>query len=102
MQVTSGTFQTIRPQVEHLLGREASVDNPLDNLLGGALLWRKYLDQTDGDIGAAARLYHGGENPAGHGPRTRQYGYEIQQVRCRDPRALTRGVPTVARTATQR
>jgi soluble lytic murein transglycosylase-like protein len=79
MQVTPGTFQSIRPQVERLLGREASVQNPFDNLLGGALLWRKYLDQTDGDVEAAARLYHGGENPAGHGPRTRQYGIDIER-----------------------
>jgi soluble lytic murein transglycosylase-like protein len=79
MQVTPGTFRSIRPQVERLLGREASVSNPFDNLLGGALLWRKYLDQTDGDVEAAARLYHGGENPAGHGPRTRQYGLEVAE-----------------------
>lgn len=77
MQITPGTFETIRPQVEHLLGRPAALGNPLDNLLGGALLWRKYLDQTGGDLGAAASLYHGGENTAYHGPRTRQYAADI-------------------------
>lgn len=78
MQVTPGTFLTVEPQLEHLLGRKVGVDNPFDNLLAGALLWRKYLDQTDGDIGEAARLYHGG-NVNARGPHTQQYVADIQR-----------------------
>lgn len=79
MQVTPGTFKMVAPQVSKLLGHTASVDNPLDNLVAGGVLWRKYLDMAKGDVEIAARLYHGGENPAGWGPRTHQYGQDISR-----------------------
>jgi hypothetical protein len=77
MQVTPGTFKTVAAEVSRLTGRAASVDDPLDNIGAGLLLYKKYLDATNGDVAAAARLYHGGENPAGHGPITHQYGLDI-------------------------
>jgi len=79
MQITPGTFQAVAPQVAQLTGRPASLTDPFDNLLAGGLLWRNYLQQSGGDLGTAARLYHGGPNPAGWGPRTEQYSEDIER-----------------------
>lgn len=77
MQVLPDTFERLRPQVEHLLGRRADVRHPLDNLVAGAVLYRQHLDHTNGDVEQAARLYHGGTDLAHHVPRTQMYGRGI-------------------------
>jgi hypothetical protein len=77
MQVTPGTFKGVAGQVEALTGRPASLSDPLDNLIAGALLYKGYLDQTGGDVAAAGRLYHGGANTRYHGPKTRAYGDDL-------------------------
>jgi len=77
MQILPGTFETVRSQVEAAMGREASVHNPLDNLLAGAFLWRKYLDKSGGDLGMAARMYQGGENPRYWGPHNDTYAADV-------------------------
>ena len=79
MQVTPGTFEAVRKPVETALGRKAHVDNPLDNLLAGAFLWRRYLEMANGDVRTAAFLYHGGENPQAWGHHTMQYGADISR-----------------------
>ncbi|HYR95694.1 MAG TPA: transglycosylase SLT domain-containing protein [Candidatus Binatus sp.] len=73
MQVRPSTFEWLRPKVECLLGRRADIRRPLDNLTAGALLYRHHLDATRGNVEEAAKRYHGGLNPAQHGPRTRAY-----------------------------
>jgi soluble lytic murein transglycosylase-like protein len=77
MQITPETFKSVAPDVGKLLGRTPSVDNPIDNLIGGGLLLRRYLDRTGNDLGLTAKLYHGGENTALWGPRTEQYSQDI-------------------------
>jgi Transglycosylase SLT domain len=76
MQIQPGTFAVVAPQASRLLGRTADIRNPLDNLLAGGLLLRRYLDKTNGDVAAAAQLYNGGEGTSGN-PHTRWYAGEI-------------------------
>lgn len=91
MQVRPSTFEALRPHVECLLGRRADIRRPLDNLTAGALLYRQHLDATGGDVEEAAKRYHGGLNPAQHGPRTRAYArgvatrYRLLTGPCRVP-----------------
>jgi hypothetical protein len=77
MQITPGTFKTVAAEVSKITGRTASLNDPLDNIVAGGLLYKKYLDATNGDVAAAARLYHGGENVRAHGPVTQQYGLDV-------------------------
>lgn len=77
-QILPTTFAEVAPQIASITGRPADIHNPFDNLLGGALLYRRLLQQTGGDVAAAARLYHGGPNLAIHGPKTRDYGRKVQ------------------------
>lgn len=77
MQVQPTTFEGVRPQVESLIGRSADIHDPLSNLVAGSLLYQQYLEQTGGDIAAAARLYYGGENKKLHGSATEKYGRDI-------------------------
>ena len=77
MQITPGTFEAVRGKTEALLGRPAHLDNPLDNLIAGGLLLRRYLDMSGGDLRTTAKMYFGGESPTGWGARTHQYGEDI-------------------------
>lgn len=77
MQITPGTFASVAPQAAKLLGRKPDPSNPLDNILASGLLWRKYLDRSQGDVGIAAKMYHGGEGTQAWGPRTEQYSRDI-------------------------
>jgi hypothetical protein len=76
MQIQPGTAATVAPQAGTLLGRTPDLRNPLDNLLVGGLLLRRYLDKTNGDVHAAAQLYNGGEHTSGNA-HTRWYGDTI-------------------------
>jgi soluble lytic murein transglycosylase-like protein len=79
MQLLPGTFESLRPEIERLIGRKAVITNPLDNRLAGALYLRQGLDRSGGDVEAAARYYHGGPSALQHGPRTQAYGQAIAQ-----------------------
>jgi soluble lytic murein transglycosylase-like protein len=76
MQIQPGTAATVAPQAGALLGRAPNLRNPLDNLVVGGLLLRRYLDKTNGDVHAAAQLYNGGEHTSGNA-HTRWYGDTI-------------------------
>jgi soluble lytic murein transglycosylase-like protein len=76
MQIQPGTAATVAPQAGALLGRAPNLRNPLDNLMVGGLLLRRYLDKTNGDVHAAAQLYNGGEHTSGNA-HTRWYGDTI-------------------------
>lgn len=91
MQVRPSTFELLRPAVECLLGRRADIHRPLDNLTAGALLYRQHLDATRGNVEEAAKRYHGGLNPAQHGPRTRAYarGVAAQYRQLSRPATIT-------------
>lgn len=79
MQMLPKTFrEEWADQVSALTGKEADVDDPLDNLIAGALMYRKLLDEH-GDVATAARFYHGGPNTGIHGPLTRGYGERVAQ-----------------------
>ena len=65
------------PEASHILGRRVDADRAVDNLLMGALYYRDALRRAHGNVELAARLYHGGPNPAIHGPRTVAYGRAI-------------------------
>src|SRR5262249_53228254 len=77
MQIVPGTFRTVAPQASQLLGRPADLANPFDNILASGLLWRKYLDRSNGDIALAAKMYHGGESGRLWGPVTEQYSRDV-------------------------
>src|SRR5262245_20304868 len=64
-------------EAARLLGRPVDARAAFDNLLMGALYYRDALRRTNGDVEAAARLYHGGPNLALHGPRTVAYGRAV-------------------------
>jgi soluble lytic murein transglycosylase-like protein len=77
MQMLPATFDIWKPQVEAITGRSADVNNPVDNLIGGALMYKKLLEEHGGDVEAAARYYHGGPNVRIHGEKTRAYGTAV-------------------------
>jgi len=79
MQITPGTFASVAPQAAELLGRRPQLGNPIDDILAGGLLLRRYLDKTGGDLRKTAAMYHGGENPAYWGPHTENYVNDIDK-----------------------
>ena len=76
MQIKPGTAKVVAQRAGELLGRAPDLRNPFDNLLLGGLLLRRYLDQTNGDVSAAAQKYNGGEGTSGNS-MTRTYAGKI-------------------------
>lgn len=75
MQMLPTTFnKDWKAKVEAITGKSASVDDPMDNLIAGALMYRQLLEEHGGNVEEAARFYHGGPNTRIHGPKTRDYG----------------------------
>jgi len=77
MQIMPSTFEGYRKQVEAITGREANIDDPLDNLVAGALHLKDDLAASGGDIASAARRYTGGPDPRRWGPKTHWYGNKV-------------------------
>jgi hypothetical protein len=77
MQIMPDTFDQYAKRIEKLTGRPADIDDPLDNMVAGALHLRDDLDATNGDVNAAARRYFAGPDPRLHGPKTVEYGNAI-------------------------
>ena len=79
MQLMPATFAALAPQVAALVGRTPQIDNPLDNIVAGALLYKQHLAQSRGNVEQAARLYHAGPNLRLHGPKTAAYGRAVSE-----------------------
>src|SRR5262245_25719111 len=77
MQIQPATFAIVAKHAGELLGRTPDLDNPFDNLLAGGLLLRRYLDKTNGDVKAAARMYNGGEGVSPSNPHANWYADTI-------------------------
>jgi hypothetical protein len=80
MQILPSTFAGLAPEVEALTGRPASVKNPIDNMLAGAIMYRQLLAEHGGDVATAARYYHGGPDTRIHGEKTRAYGRAVEAI----------------------
>ncbi|HMB37411.1 MAG TPA: lytic transglycosylase domain-containing protein [Methylomirabilota bacterium] len=77
MQLMPDTFREYASRVEAITGRPANIDDPLDNLVAGALHLRDDLNATSGSVRGTAERYFGGPDPRLYGPKTAQYGSDI-------------------------
>ncbi len=71
MQVMPATFKSE--------GCSGDVNNPDDNMDCGLHYLAKGYNESGKDVGAAARFYFGGPNPALHGRKTAQYERDIKR-----------------------
>jgi len=79
MQIKPGTFAGVAGDVAHLTQQRPDLDNPFHNLLGGALLLRRYLDMTKGDVGKSLMMYNGGEGVSAGNPQAGGYSHDVTQ-----------------------
>jgi hypothetical protein len=87
MQIMPATFEAYRKPIEAITGRDANIDDPLDNLVAGALHLRDDLAASGGDIASTARRYTGGPDPRRWGTKTHWYGNKV----ARDYAMMERG-----------
>jgi soluble lytic murein transglycosylase-like protein len=87
MQIMPTTFEAYRKRIEAITGRDANIDDPLDNLVAGALHLRDDLAASGGDIASTARRYTGGPDPRRWGMKTHSYGNKV----ARDYAMMERG-----------
>jgi len=87
MQIMPSTFEGYRKRIEAITGREANIDDPLDNLVAGALHLKDDLAASGGDIAMTARRYTGGPDARRWGPKTEWYGNKV----ARDYAMMERG-----------
>jgi soluble lytic murein transglycosylase-like protein len=79
MQIMPATFEAYRKPIEAITGREANIDDPLDNLVAGALHLRDDLAASGGDIASTARRYTGGPDPRRWTPKTHSYANKVMR-----------------------
>jgi soluble lytic murein transglycosylase-like protein len=62
----------LMPSNNASLGVKDATD-PRQNIMGGAKLFKQYLNAAGGDVRTALMMYHGGYDRSGWGPKTRAY-----------------------------
>jgi len=76
MQLMPATFRDYAPRIEAITGRPADIDDPIDNMVAGALHLRDDLDVTGGDLRRAAKRYNSGRADSMH-PAVVDYGNDV-------------------------
>jgi len=76
MQLMPATFRAYAPRIERITGRPANIDDPIDNMVAGALHLRDDLDATGGSVRRAAKRYNSGHADSLH-PAVIDYGNDV-------------------------